>query len=122
VNVLEKSLLDSVAKLGLPNDFIFQQDNDPKHTSKLSKDFFVKNKVNVLSWPPQSPDLNPIEHLWAEVERRISLTDRTSVKKFKKSLKRTFELIEVDFCKKLVNSMPQILRQDISAKGLNTSY
>ena len=60
VNVLEKSLLDSMAKLGLPNDFIFQQDNDPKHTSKLSKDFFVKNKVNVLSWPRQSSDLNPI--------------------------------------------------------------
>jgi len=111
-----------VAKLELPNDFIFQQDNDPKHCSKLAKNFFTNNKINVLSWPPQSPDLNPIEHLWAELERRIFLSDRTSIKKFEDALKKTFDSISIDYCKKLVNSIPQRLRKVISAKGLNTPY
>ena len=119
---LKKNLFDSMAKLELPNDFIFQQDHDSKHCSKLTNDFFSKKKVNVPSWPSQSSDLNPIQHLWAELERQISLSDRTSVKKFEEALKKTFKSIEVDYCKKLVNSMPQRLRVVLRAKGLNTFY
>lgn len=54
-----------------PTDIIYVQDNDPKHVSHLSNEWFEDNGIEVLDWPPFSPDMNIIEHAWAILERRL---------------------------------------------------
>ena len=62
--ILEDDLQKSIEYYGLDRDnIIFQQDNDSKHTSGLAKQWFKDDGIDVLLWSPQSPDLNPIEHL-----------------------------------------------------------
>ena len=50
--------------------FVFQQDNDPKHTSRLCKGYLTKES-DEMTWSPQSPDLNPIEMVWDEMDCRV---------------------------------------------------
>ncbi|KAJ5644671.1 hypothetical protein N7507_010682 [Penicillium longicatenatum] len=55
----------------LDHDAIFQQDNAPIHTAHLVQDTLDKLRCDIMEWPPYSPNLNPIENLWALLKAAI---------------------------------------------------
>ncbi|KAF2899394.1 hypothetical protein ILUMI_06781 [Ignelater luminosus] len=67
IGILENTMLPSVrAVYGEMNPILFVQDNSAAHKSRLVKEWFRQNSQIVpINWPPKSPDLNPIENLWA---------------------------------------------------------
>lgn len=122
VDILGKNLLPSTRKLRMGHDFIFQQDNDPKHTSAKATEFFISKNIEKLEWPAQSPDLNPIEHLWSVLD--LMTGDRSFKKKedLKTKIQEAWDEISPEITKKLVESMPKRLLAVIKANGGPTKY
>lgn len=122
LNIIKQNVVQSARKLGIRNNFTFMHDSDPKHTAKIVKGYIDSKKWNLLNHPPQSPDLNVIEHLWDEVDRQIDRTVVINVGSLKKEIIRVWESITPDVTKKLVESMPRRLQAVLDAKGGSTRY
>merc|ERR1711980_80441 len=101
--------------------FIFQQDNDPKHTSRLCKGYLTKKESDgvlwQMTWPPQSPDLNPVEMVWGELDRRVKAKGSTSAKHLWELLQDCWKTISGDYLLKLMERMPRVCKAVIRAKG-----
>lgn len=122
LDILKSNLRQSATKIGLENGFVFQQDNDPKHTAEIVKLWLLYNVPKQLHTPPQSPDLNPIEHLWDLLERKIRQHNITSKTMLKDVITEEWGKITSEETSKLVKSMPKRLAEVIRRRGYPTSY
>lgn len=127
VNLLSKNFIPYFKKLEEDQNrkFIFQEDNAPCHTGSYSTWYRARWEIYPFDfWPAQSPDLNPIENVWAKLGQLISKR-KSSIKNkadLKVALVEEWEKIQVSYLTILVESMPSRLKAVIEAKGGNTKY
>lgn len=106
------------------SDIVFQHDNASVHTAKIIKDWIDEKEMSVHDWPPHSSDLNPIEHVWREVKKRLDDLPRkpTSINTLWDKVQEVWENIDPDFCKRVVDWMPQCIEDVIKSKGGHTRW
>lgn len=103
---------------------IFQQDNAPVHTAKVVQNYLANTKLKVLPWPSQSPDLNPIENLWAFMKRDLyyNAPRASNMDELFEIVKQAWLNIPKSLIRKLVHSMPKRIRAVLANRGGHTSY
>ncbi|CAJ0968241.1 unnamed protein product [Ranitomeya imitator] len=116
LEILAKNLRSSIKDLKMGRHFIFQQDNDPKHTAKKTKAWFKRQKIKVLQWPSQSPDLNPIENLWKELKIKVHMRHPKNLDNLEKICIEEWAKITPETCAGLIRIMANLL----TAGGLST--
>ncbi len=121
-DILDENLLQSAQDLRLGRRFTFQQDNDPKHTAKITKEWLHNNSVTVLECPSQSPDLNPIEHLWRDLKMAVHQRLPSNLTELERICKEEWQRIPKSRCEKLVASFPKRLMAALKQKGASTKY
>uniref|UniRef100_A0AAY5L2M0 Tc1-like transposase DDE domain-containing protein n=1 Tax=Esox lucius TaxID=8010 RepID=A0AAY5L2M0_ESOLU len=118
--ILAQNLQASVRKLKMK--FTFQHDNDPKHTSNSTKAWLHQKMINILEWPSQSPDLNPIEHLWGDLKRAVHRRCPRNLTDLDCFCKEEWANNTMSRCAMLIDSYPKRLSAVIKSKGSSTKY
>uniref|UniRef100_A0A8R1HQT3 DDE_3 domain-containing protein n=2 Tax=Caenorhabditis japonica TaxID=281687 RepID=A0A8R1HQT3_CAEJA len=108
------------ARANLGRLWVFQQDNDPKHTSGHVANWLRRRRVDLLEWPSQSPDLNPIEHMWEERKRRLKVVRASNANQKFAQLEAAWKSIPMTVVQTLLDSMPRRCQAVIDAKAYPT--
>lgn len=98
-------------------------DNARPHTAILTQQYLNVNRINVLPWPAMSPDLNPIEHIWDFLGRRVrSGYDINNLNDLRNALQLEWNRLPANVIQRYVNSMRSRILQVLRKNGGHTRY
>ena len=105
------------------NTSIFQQDGAPAHTARLITGWFADCGIEYIKdWPGNSPDLSPVENLWAILKAKIKSVDTSTIPKLKAALQHAWANLDAELLKKLADSVPGRLKEVKKRKGYPIRY
>jgi transposase len=122
--IYKKTLLPSVRNFfgEDDNNWKLQEDNDPKHTSGKAQKWKDENDIKRISWPSQSPDLNPMENVWAILKANVGNYKPTSTKDLIKIIKKEWRKLDGVFAENLVLSMKNRISLIVNNEGDHILY
>jgi hypothetical protein len=106
----------------LPAHCKFQQDNAPAHKSWMVSQMLDDLNIPVLTWPARSPDLNPIEHVWDILGRRMQQRVCGNLNQLFNALREEWDAIPQEDLDHLIASMPRRVGMVIEKHGGHTRY
>ena len=103
---------------------VLMEDNAPVHTAKIAEAWRKEKGLKKLSWPAQSPDLNPIENLWFQIKSELKISEERlgSMKDLGEVIEDVWNYISIEKVNKLIDSMPRRIKEVIKAKGGPTRW
>ena len=124
LDIFRDYLLPTVEKhFGEAADWWLLHDNDPgRHHSQVLRTFMHNNYIRPLDFPPYSPDLNPIENVWREMDLRMASTQADTKQELEDLVANTWASLTSDYCSKLARDMPKRIAQVIERGGAYTDY
>lgn len=124
VKYRDEILLQHVIPITRQRGFTYQQDNARPHIARICMDTLAQNGVNVLEWPPYSPDFSPIEHLWDELDRRVRRRPNIprTRQELEVALQEEWRAIPMRIINTLIRSMPSRIKLGLEARGGHTRY
>ena len=100
----------------------FLQDNAPQHKSVLVRTWLFNHGIQCLDFPPYSPDLNPIENLWADLARRVEQFQCETMEELQDIVAEEWAKTPKEYLRKLARSMPERCKAVIEAHGEHTKF
>jgi len=135
LEVLDAEVAPIFSKFKAPYDkgYVFMQDNASIHTAHKVRDWFQEEGIILLvDWPPFSPDLNPIEHIWWHLKTRVFemfpdvAADKSQAEasraRLESCLQAAWDTLDKELFTKLYESMPSRIEACIAANGWHTRY
>lgn len=99
--------------------WVFQHDNAAPHSANVTRKFLLEQKISVTSWPSLSPDLNPIENVWALMKREVRKKNLSSLEALRREIIVAWNnIVTPSLCQRLFASMPRRLMKVICNRGL----
>lgn len=121
-DILSTYMLPSAENLFGMGEWIYQQDNDPKHTAIMTQNWFIEKACPIMEWPSQSPDLNPIENLWTILDNKCQNRNPQNEAELLEMLQTAWYDLAPEILDKLVCSMPRRCAAVIENDGYPCKY